>query len=337
MTRLALLLLALAAGTAQAQTSKVLACESPWGAANRCGGCDGLRWTTPTASTYVWRALGATSDDQYWRRYSEVAAGEYLATSTTMPPLAAITSCPLDRLVTKAEFEGGSAPTPPPPPPPPTSSGTGSLTFNWAAATVNTDGSPINPPVTYRLTVSGVVRVTTAALTHTVTGLAAGQHCGTIATISAGGTSAETNPACGTVVVASTCGAKPADDTQTAQCTAPLVGSWAQTRTYQSAPYPTCWTAGAWTPASAPAGACVAVPAEPAVIAVALGVNASPIFGITATGARGTTVLGFVPVGKPCTGPVVYSYRGIGYRRFALSDAIWWQSTPTNNAAAACR
>jgi hypothetical protein len=60
-----------------------------------------------------------------------------------------------------------------------------------------------------------------------------------------------------------TCGAKPADETQTAQCAAPATGSWQQVRAYVSAAYPACWTAGPWTPAEAPAGACTTPTPEP--------------------------------------------------------------------------
>ena len=59
-----------------------------------------------------------------------------------------------------------------------------------------------------------------------------------------------------TIVAAPTCPAKPADETQSAQCPSGTVGSWTQTRSYSSTAAPTCWTAGAWSPAAAPAGAC---------------------------------------------------------------------------------
>lgn len=55
------------------------------------------------------------------------------------------------------------------------------------------------------------------------------------------------------------CPAKPADETRTQTCPAGTTGSWSQTRSYDSAPSPACWVAGAWAPASAPAGACTPV------------------------------------------------------------------------------
>jgi len=59
------------------------------------------------------------------------------------------------------------------------------------------------------------------------------------------------------------CPAQPAAETQAVQCPAGTTGSWQQTRSYVAAPFPTCWTAGAWSPATAPAGACVTTPPDP--------------------------------------------------------------------------
>jgi hypothetical protein len=56
---------------------------------------------------------------------------------------------------------------------------------------------------------------------------------------------------------------QPATETRTAACPAGTTGSWTQTRSYVSAPYPTCWTATAWLPTAPPAGACVAVNPAP--------------------------------------------------------------------------
>lgn len=58
-------------------------------------------------------------------------------------------------------------------------------------------------------------------------------------------------------VPAPTCTApKPTQEAQTAQCPAGSVGTWSQTRDYATATYPTCWSLGEWTPATAPAGIC---------------------------------------------------------------------------------
>lgn len=59
------------------------------------------------------------------------------------------------------------------------------------------------------------------------------------------------------------CGPKPPDETRTQQCPAGSRGSWTQTRSYVSAPYPDCWTPGPWLPADPPAGACTIDPPPP--------------------------------------------------------------------------
>lgn len=56
---------------------------------------------------------------------------------------------------------------------------------------------------------------------------------------------------------------QPPPDTQTVACPTGATGTWTQTRTYSAAAYPTCWTPGAWTPATAPAGACTPVVTPP--------------------------------------------------------------------------
>lgn len=61
------------------------------------------------------------------------------------------------------------------------------------------------------------------------------------------------------------CPAQPAEDSRTAQCPAPTVGSWTQTNTHTSAPPPQCWTPSGYLPVDPPAGACVIpCPAKPA-------------------------------------------------------------------------
>ncbi|MBS0330803.1 MAG: hypothetical protein JSR30_13180 [Proteobacteria bacterium] len=72
-----------------------------------------------------------------------------------------------------------------------------------------------------------------------------------------------------------TCPASPPPpETQTIACPAGTTGLWVQTRSYASAPYPTCWTPGAWSPSAAPAGACTTVVTPPPVTPPATGTNA---------------------------------------------------------------
>jgi hypothetical protein len=56
------------------------------------------------------------------------------------------------------------------------------------------------------------------------------------------------------------CPSQPAAETRTQACPTGTTGSWQQSRAYISAPYPTCWTAGPWTPSDTPVGACTAPP-----------------------------------------------------------------------------
>lgn len=59
------------------------------------------------------------------------------------------------------------------------------------------------------------------------------------------------------------CGPAPPDATQTVQCPAGTTGTWTQTHGWDSAPYPTCWTAQPWQPTSPPPGACTPIPPPP--------------------------------------------------------------------------
>jgi len=54
-----------------------------------------------------------------------------------------------------------------------------------------------------------------------------------------------------------TCPSRPADESRSQSCPSGTTGTWQQSRTYASAAYPTCWTASAWSPTSAPSGFCV--------------------------------------------------------------------------------
>lgn len=72
------------------------------------------------------------------------------------------------------------------------------------------------------------------------------------------------------------------------------------------------------------------------VVAVVAGLNMNPVYRINADGTRGTAVLGFVPIGTACTGPVVYTYRMRAYRRVDPSAVRWERTTPTASIATAC-
>lgn len=59
-----------------------------------------------------------------------------------------------------------------------------------------------------------------------------------------------------TITGGTSCPSRPADESRSVSCPSGTTGSWSQSRTYTSAAYPTCWTAGEWSPDSAPDGYC---------------------------------------------------------------------------------
>jgi hypothetical protein len=74
------------------------------------------------------------------------------------------------------------------------------------------------------------------------------------------------------------CPPKPADETQVAQCPTGFTGSWTQTQSYGSVPYPTCWVPSGFIPSQPPEGACTAIPPPPPPpIAAVGGISASSV------------------------------------------------------------
>lgn len=69
---------------------------------------------------------------------------------------------------------------------------------------------------------------------------------------------------------------------------------------------------------------------------VVAGVTESPAYRILASGARGSTVIGFVSKGTACSGPKVFSYRDRTYHRVPKASVKWWGTTATDEVAAAC-
>lgn len=67
---------------------------------------------------------------------------------------------------------------------------------------------------------------------------------------------------------------QPSTETQSVACPVGTTGTWQQSRSYIAAAYPTCWTAGDWTPSAAPTGACTPVVVTP---------PTSPVAGISTT------------------------------------------------------
>jgi hypothetical protein len=71
-------------------------------------------------------------------------------------------------------------------------------------------------------------------------------------------------------------------------------------------------------------------------IAVVAGANMAPAYKILADGSRSSVLAGFVPIGRACSGNVVFTYRGASFRKVAAADVMWWATTPTASVAAAC-
>lgn len=99
----------------------------------------------------------------------------------------------------------------------------------------------------------------------------------------------------------------------------------------------TSGTVSAWS-AEACRTFAAAVPNAPTnvTVAVVVGVSVSPAFGVTSSGARSSTVVGFVRLGEPCAGPSLFTYRGQAYRRVDPARVTWWATKPSPNVAAAC-
>jgi hypothetical protein len=124
---------------------------------------------------------------------------------------------------------------------------------------------------------------------------------------------------------------QPAAETRTNACVAPAVGTWDQTRTYTTAAYPTCWSAGEWLPASAPTGACVVPPPTETWRVADAAAGSRPVFepvaDLAETATVRGTVQGRVDVGVAC-GQEVFrvgrnSYRYVDERDVALDSPTY--------------
>ncbi len=131
------------------------------------------------------------------------------------------------------------------------------------------------------------------------------------------------------------CGDQPATETRTQQCPSGATGTWLQSRTFASAPAPTCWTPGEWSPAAAPDGACSPIVNPPPQSATPQGVPQGAIETkvVTAplTGARTFDVKNMadaqaVPWGSLACGDVVNVYPGT----YAMKVGLRAQCPATN-------
>ena len=78
------------------------------------------------------------------------------------------------------------------------------------------------------------------------------------------------------------------------------------------------------------------VPNPPTIttVAVVAGMQQTPVYSITSAG-KLSTLMGFIDVGKACSGAAVLTYRGNTFHEVTRSDVKWWGST-TLRVAAPC-
>ena len=124
-----------------------------------------------------------------------------------------------------------------------------------ATGAAHADTTTTPPATTYALTRAG---------TTIAAGLASTDACIAAAKADTEALRASQAYACGPALTFATtytppCPAQPENDAQIAACPAGTKGSWAQSRSYSSVPYPACWAAGTWAPGAAPDGACTPV------------------------------------------------------------------------------
>ncbi|MEP7247589.1 MAG: fibronectin type III domain-containing protein, partial [Gammaproteobacteria bacterium] len=229
--RILIVLLALFSTSAYAQTM-VLACGSPWGASENCGGCSDLKWSAPDANDNV-KADGVA----YWTKLGALASTAKVSFATGKTEGSSASCSAVTGTQTASQLLTSTPSSPPAPPP----SGTaGSAVIGWTAPTQCADGTPVsNCPVTgYRLeygtNFGSSVSLAANVLTYTFTGLPAATYQGRLVTISGSQQSTAGNPFTFVVSGSQTCPAKPADVTQTNACPSGSTGSWAQSHTWSS-------------------------------------------------------------------------------------------------------
>lgn len=71
-------------------------------------------------------------------------------------------------------------------------------------------------------------------------------------------------------------------------------------------------------------------------VAVVLGMNMAPVYKLTATLKRSADPAGFIPVGLPCEGNVLFRFREVSFRKVAASDVQFWGVVPSDAIAAPC-
>lgn len=233
-----------------------------------------------------------------------------------------------------ASFTITNAPAPSPPTnPTPTGSGA-TVVVSWKPPTTNVDGSVITDLAGFRIyfgmapdALNASIPVTGAGATSgPVSPLSAGTWYFAVTAIEADGAESDKSAIVSRVIAGdttpppSTCPSQPVSDTQVVACPAGTTGTWTQTLSYSSVPYPQCWSAGMWTPAVPPAGAC-----KQLWVTAKNGTQLTrPVYEAVLP-ATGTTLVrgnqeGVAKIGAPC-GDEVFKSGTSSYRAIADDDA----------------
>lgn len=72
------------------------------------------------------------------------------------------------------------------------------------------------------------------------------------------------------------------------------------------------------------------------VVQVITGMEWSPVYKYTLANKRSADPAGYILVGKPCMGNVLFAYRGASFRQVLQSDVKFWATVESSNVAAPC-
>jgi hypothetical protein len=71
-------------------------------------------------------------------------------------------------------------------------------------------------------------------------------------------------------------------------------------------------------------------------VAINFTINMAPVFKVTSLGKRSPEVAGYVDLGVPCNGNVLFTYRSKSYRNIDPAAVLWWNVVPGTSVAAPC-
>ncbi len=216
------------------------------------------------------------------------------------------------------------------PPAAPTGSVTGPAQLSWTTPATGIDGNPVTITgyvIQYGTTdFSQSVTLPATATTYTFQSLAPGTWQFQIVAKDSSGNSSPSNRVTLTIAGSQVCGAAPATATQSVACPAGTTGTWTQSHGWSPVAYPTCWTANAWTPTSAPAGSCTTVATVTNWKTRATETVSEAVLSQSGTTLVLGTAQGSIAAGKPCGNQVLTSFNG-SYRTVSEGDVSL--SSPT--------